>query len=135
MSRWRKDVLQKAKQSRNPKQEPNMEPAELFNKVKTLVKQGLTQKQIADELGYSTTFTLNSRLVKASQATGKPIPAFKPPKKRVEKPVETVEVKRRGKGEAFGVNIPQEPLARVGAMPGSKFSVKALKGRIVLTVQ
>ena len=134
MSRWRKDVLQETKKA-GQKGEKEMEPAELFNKVKTLVKQGLTQKQIADELGYSTTFTLNSRLVKASQATGKPIPAFKPPKKRVEKPVETVEVKRRGKGEAFGVNIPQEPLTRVRAKAGTKFSVKALKGRIVLTVQ
>ncbi|MEE9162363.1 MAG: hypothetical protein V3U35_05265 [Candidatus Neomarinimicrobiota bacterium] len=113
----------------------NMDPTELLKKVDSLAKQGLTQKQIADELGYSTTFTLNSRLVRASQATGKPIPAFKPPKKRVEKPVETVEVKRRGKGEAFGVNIPQEPLTRVGVRPGTKFSVKALKGRVVLTVQ
>ncbi len=112
-----------------------MEPTELLKQVDSLAKEGLTQKQIATELGYSTTFTLNSRLVKASQATGKPIPAFKPPQKRVEKPVETVEVKRRGKGEAFGVNIPQEPLTRVGVRPGTKFSVKALRGRIVLTVQ
>jgi len=113
-----------------------MEPAELFNKVKTLAKQGLTQKQIATELGFKTPFTLNNRLVRASQASGKPVPAFRQPgKDKAEKRVETVEVKRRGKGEAFGVNIPQEPLARVGAMPGSKFSVKALKGRIVLTVQ
>jgi hypothetical protein len=49
--------------------------------------------------------------------------------------VETLLVKKRGKGEAYGVNIPQEPLARVGASPGSKFSIKAWKGRIVLTVQ
>ncbi len=112
-----------------------MEPAELFKKVDSLAKQGLTQKQIAEQLGFKTAFTLNSRLVRASQATGKPIPAFKPPKKRVEKPVETVEVKRRGKGEAFGVNIPQEPLNRVRAKAGSKFSIKAQRGRIVLTVQ
>ena len=112
-----------------------MDPTELLKKVGTLAKQGLTQQQIAKEMGVSTILTLNNRLVRASQATGKPIPAFKPPKKRVEKPVETVEVKRRGKGEAFGVNVPQEPLTRVGAKPGSKFSVKALKGRMVLTVQ
>ena len=49
--------------------------------------------------------------------------------------VETVEIKKRGNGEAYGVNIPQEPLARVGATPGSKLSVKASKGRVVLTVQ
>ena len=112
-----------------------MEPAELLKQVDSLAKQGLTQKQITEQLGFKTPFTLNSRLVKASQATGRPIPAFKPPKKRVEKPVETVEVKRRGKGEAFGVNIPQEPLTRVRAKAGTKFSVKASKGRIVLAAK
>ncbi len=113
-----------------------MEPAELFNKVKTLAKQGLTQKQIATELGFKTPFTLNNRLVRASQASGKPVPAFRQPgKDKAEKRVEVVEVKRRGKGEAFGLNIPQEPLTRVGAKAGTRFSVKALKGRIVLTVQ
>ena len=113
-----------------------MEPTELLNKVKSLAKRGLTQKQIATELGFKTPFTLNSRLVKASQASGKPVPAFRPPRK--DKParrVEMVEVKKRGKGEAYGVNIPQEPLARVGASPGSKFSIKVSKGRIALTVQ
>ena len=113
-----------------------MEPTELFKKVVSLAKQGLTQKQIAQEMGFKTPFTLNNRLVRASQATGKPVPAFRPRgKTRLEKQVETVVVKRRGKGEAFGVNIPQEPLARVGAKPGSRFSVKASKGRIVLTVE
>ncbi|MEE8396460.1 MAG: hypothetical protein V3S29_10435 [bacterium] len=110
-----------------------MEPAELLKTVATLAKQGLTQKQIAEELGYSTTFTLNNRLVKASQATGKPVPAFRGPgKAKAAKRVEMVEVKRRGKGSAFGVNIPQEPLTRVGAKPGSKFSVKTSKGGLVL---
>ncbi len=113
-----------------------MEPVELLKRVDTLAKQGMTQKQIAEELGFKTTFTLSSRLVKASQASGKPVPAFKTARKeRAEKRVETVEVKRRGKGEAFAVNIPQEPLVRAGAKPGSRLSVKALKGRIVLTVQ
>lgn len=113
-----------------------MEATELLKKVDGLAKQGMTQKQIAKELGFSTTFTLNNRLVKASQASGKPVPAFKQARKaQAEKRVEVVEVRRRGKGEAFGVNIPQEPLTRVGVKPGSKFSVKALKGRIVLTVQ
>ena len=113
-----------------------MEPAELLSKVKTLAKQGRTQKQIAIELGFKTPFTLNSRLIKASQITGKPVPAFRPRKKdKPAKRVETVEVKRRGRGETFGVNIPQEPLSRVGASPGSKFSIKASKGRVALTVQ
>ena len=113
-----------------------MEPAELLKTVKSLAKQGLTQKQIAKELGFKTPFTLSSRLIKASQISGKPVPAFRSPKK--DKPitrVETVEVKKRGQGEAFGLNIPQEPLARAGATPGSKLSVKASKGRVVLTVQ
>lgn len=113
-----------------------MEPTELLNKVGSLAKQGMTQNQIAKELGLSTTFTLNNRLVKASQATGKPVPAFGRSRKgTVEKQVETVEVKRRGNGGAFGVNIPQEPLLRAGAKPGTNFSVRALKGKIVLTAQ
>jgi len=113
-----------------------MEPAELLKKVDSLAKQGLAQKQIAKEMGFKTPFTLNSRLVKASQATGKPVPAFRPRgKTKLEKRVETVVVKRRGKGEAFGVNIPQEPLARVGAKTGTRLSVRARRGRIVLTVE
>ena len=113
-----------------------MEPAELLKKVASFAKQGMSQKQIMGELGFKTPFTLSNRLVKASQATGKPVPAFKSAKKgRAARPVESVEVRRRGKGKAFGVNIPQEPLARAGVKPGSKLSVKALKGRIVLTVQ
>ena len=104
--------------------------------MNSLANQGLAQKQIAESLGLKTIFTLNTRLVKASQATGKPVPAFRRPKGgKAKKQVESVEVKRRGKGEAFGVNIPQEPLARVGAKPGSKISVSAGKGRIVLTVK
>ncbi len=125
----------KKRSKQEPQTRANMDPTELFKKVDSLAKQGLTQKQIAEQLGFKTPFTLNNRLVRASQATCKPIPAFKPPKKRVEKPVETVEVKRRGKGEAFGVNIPQEPLLSVGAKPGTKFSVMAYRGRVVLTVQ
>ncbi len=110
-----------------------MEPAELLKTVGTLAKQGLTQKQIAIELGFKTPFTLNSRLVKASQASGKPVPAFRPPRKdKLAKRVETVEVKKRGRGEAFGLNIPQEPLARAGFAEGAKLSVKVGKGRITL---
>ena len=113
-----------------------MDPAELFKKVGILARQGMTQKQIAAELGFKTPFTLSSRLVKASQATGKPVPPFRSLRKRKhEKRIEQVEVKRRGKGDAFGLNIPQEPLIRAGAKPGTKFSVRALKGRIVLTAK
>ena len=113
-----------------------MEQAELLKKVASFAKKGMTQKQIMGELGFKTPFTLSNRLVKASQATGKPVPAFKSAKKnRAARQVEVVEVRRRGKGEAFGVNIPQEPLARAGVKPGSRFSVKASKGRIVLKVK
>ena len=113
-----------------------MNPAELLKKVASFAKQGMTQKQMVGELGFKTPFALNNRLVKASQATGKPVPAFKQPGMgKARKQVEVVKVARRGRGEAFGVNIPQEPLARVGAKPGSKFSISARKGRIALTVQ
>ena len=111
-----------------------MNPAELLKKVASFAKQGMTQKQIVEELGFKTPFTLSSRLVKASQATGKPVPAFKRKAKR-ERRIELVEVRRRGKGEAFGVNIPQEPLIRAGAKTGSRFSVKASKGRIALAMR
>ncbi len=113
-----------------------MNPAELLKKVASLAKQGMTQKQIVGELGFKTPFTLSSRLVKASQATGKPVPAFKSSRKaKHERRVELVEVRRRGKGDAFGLNIPQEPLIRAGAKPGSRFSVKTAKGRIALTLR
>ena len=113
-----------------------MEPTELLKTVATLAKQGMTQKQIAQELGFSTTFTLNNRLVKASQQSGKPVPAFRKSRKdKVEKRVEVVKVRRRGKGNAFGVNVPQEPLVRAGVEPGTKLNVKVLKGRIILMVQ
>ena len=54
-----------------------MEPAELLKKVASFAKQGMTQKQIAKELGFKTPFALSNRLVKASQATGKPVPPFR----------------------------------------------------------
>ena len=111
-----------------------MEPAELFQKVKSLVKNGMSQKQIAVELGFKTPFTLSSRLIKASQISGKPVPSFRPRKQdKPAKRVEIVEVKKRGRADAFGLNIPQEPLSRIGATAGTKLSVKVTKGRIALT--
>jgi len=47
--------------------------------------------------------------------------------------VEMVVVKPRGRSNAFGVNVPQEPLSRIGATAGTKLSVKVTKGRIALT--
>jgi len=107
---------------------------DLLNQVEKLALDGQNQKQIAKALGFKTTFTLNNRLVKASQITGKPIPKYKSKKdgKKGLKRVELVEIKRRGKGSAFGVNVPQEPLMRAGLKPGDKLRVSVRGGTISL---
>lgn len=107
----------------------------LLKDVEKLAAEGNNQKQIAKVLGFKTTFTLNNRLVKASQLTGKSVPPFKPNKggKKGLKLVETVEVKRRGKGNAFGVNIPQEPLMRAKLKPGDRLKVSVRGKTISLT--
>ena len=109
--------------------------AQLLKHVEKLAADGYNQKQIARQLGFKTTFTLNNRLVKASQMTGHPVPPFKPHRRgRKElKPIEFVEVKRRGKGSAFGVNIPQEPLLRAGLKPGDKLRVNVRGKNITLS--
>ena len=108
---------------------------QLLKQVERLAMEGHNQKQIAKQLGFKTTFTLNNRLVKASQLTGHPVPPFKPNRRgRKElKRVELVEVKRRGKGSAFGVNVPQEPLMRAGLKPGDKLKVSVRGKTISLT--
>ena len=108
---------------------------QLLKQVEKLATEGNNQKQIAKQLGFKTTFTLNNRLVKASQLTGHPVPPFKPSRRgRKElKRVEQVEVKRRGKGNAFGVNVPQEPLMRAGLKPGDKLRVSVRGKTISLT--
>ena len=105
---------------------------DLLNTVEKLADEGHNQKQIAKMLNFKTTFTLNNRLVKASQFTGKPVPPFKRGRKGPKglKKVEVVEVKRRGKGSAFGVNIPQEPLTRAGLKPGDKLKVN-VRGKTI----
>lgn len=104
----------------------------LLIQVEKLAAEGKNQKQIAKMLGFKTTFTLNNRLVKASQISGKPVPPFKLNRKggKDMKPVEEVEIKRRGKGSAFGVNIPQEPLIRAGMKPGDKLRV-GVRGKTI----
>lgn len=104
----------------------------LLTRVKLLAEEGLNQKQIAQSLGFKTTFTLNNRLVKASQETGQAVPRFKPERggKKGLKRVEEVQVKRRGKGNAFGVNIPQEPLERAGLKPGDKLRL-TVRGKTI----
>jgi antitoxin component of MazEF toxin-antitoxin module len=44
--------------------------------------------------------------------------------------VEFVEIKRRGKGDAFGVNVPQEPLIRAGLKAGDKLRV-TVRGKAI----
>ncbi len=107
----------------------------MLKHVQKLAEQGYNQKQIAKQLGFKTTFTLNNRLVKASQIAGVPVPPFKPDRKGSGglKRVETVQVKRRGKGNAFGVNVPQEPLMRAGLKPNDKLRVSVRGKTISLT--
>lgn len=108
---------------------------EFLKQVEKLASEGQNQKQIAKLLGFKTTFTLNNRLVKASQITGTPVPPFKQQKSGAQglKRVDEVEVKRRGKGDAFGVNIPQEPLMRGGFEPGDKLKVNVRRRSITVT--
>lgn len=110
---------------------------ELLSRVQKLSDQNFTQKEIAKELGFKTTLTLNNRLVKASQITGKSVPPYRPERgaRRGGKRVEVVQVKRRGKGTAFGVNVPQEPLLRAGYQPGDKLKVVVRGKSIHLTRQ
>ena len=105
---------------------------QLLHQVEKLATEGHTQKEIAKTLGFKTTFTLNNRLVKASQTKGKPVPPFKPEGagKKGKKKVERVEVKRRGKGSSFGVNVPQEPLMRAGMKPGETLKL-SVRGKII----
>ena len=108
---------------------------QLLSQVEKLAADGNTQKEIAKTLGFKTTFTLNNRLVKASQITGKPVPPFKPEGlgKKGRRRVEKVEVKRRGKGDSFGVNIPQEPLMRAGMQPGDSLKVTVRRRTVSLS--
>lgn len=105
---------------------------QLLVQVEKLAIDGHTQKDIAKTLGFKTTFTLNNRLVKASQITGTPVPPFKPEGagKKGRKKVERVEVKRRGKGSSFGVNVPQEPLVRAGMKPGDALKL-SVRGKVI----
>ncbi len=112
-----------------------MEPTELLSKVKSLTRRGLNQDQIAEELGFKIPFAFSSRVIKVPQAP-KPVPIPKAAKRVGSATrVEQVEVKRRGRGEKFGVNVPQEPLVRAGIEPGTELKVTVRKGRIILTVQ
>jgi hypothetical protein len=104
----------------------------LLVQVEKLANDGNNQKEIAKALGFKTTFTLNNRLVKASQITGRPVPKYKSSRRNREEThrVEIVEIRRRGKGDAFGVNVPQEPLMRAGYKAGDRMRV-TVRGKII----
>ena len=103
-------------------------------RVKGLARSGLNQRQIAAEFGYKTTVTLMSRLLRASQRSGRPVPAIGRggAKRSKSNRVETVQIRRRGKGDAFGVNIPEEALRRAGVNPGDTLKLAVRRNHISL---
>ena len=107
---------------------------DLLKQVRSLAKQGFNQGEILEELGFKNPFTLNNHLVKASQLTKIPIPQFGKyqGKGRVKKE-EIAEIRRRGKGNAFGVNISQEPLERAGLSVGDKVRIKVRKHSVTIS--
>jgi bifunctional DNA-binding transcriptional regulator/antitoxin component of YhaV-PrlF toxin-antitoxin module len=108
--------------------------AALLNEVEKLAGDGYGKGEIAQRLGFKNPTTLTGRLVRASQQTGKPIPIIRhQPKARSKKRVEVVQIKRRGRGDAFGVAIPQEPLERLGVTAGDRLTVTVTGRRILLS--
>jgi len=104
--------------------------ARLLQAFKRLLGEGLSKAGIARRLGFRTTVTLDAQLRLASQRSGKPVPRPSLPKGAVRE----VQVKPRGRGTTFGVHIPAEPLARLGAKPGDRLAVTTARHRIVLRV-
>ena len=109
--------------------------AGLLTEVERLAGEGYGKGEIAERLGFKNPTTFESRLVKASQQTGKPVPAFKGRATRSRKSVERVRVTARGGDNAFGAYLPQEPLERLGVKPGDTLSVNVSRRRIVLAVE
>jgi hypothetical protein len=109
--------------------------ADLLKEVERLAGEGYGKGEIAGRLGFKNPTTFESRLVKASQQTGKPVPAFKGRATRSRKSVERVRVTARGGDRAFGAYLPQEPLERLGVKPGDTLSVNVSRRRIVLAVE
>ena len=111
---------------------PDQSPeSDFLNVVGKLARDGLNQQQIAARVGVKTTTTLMARLVRASQATGKPVPLISRSRAMsVPKRVEMVTVARRGKGNSYGVNIPEEPLRRAGVKPGDTLKLTVRRNYI-----
>ena len=121
----------------NVQDNPKAAARDFLAKVKQLGKQGLAQKEMAKALGIKTTITLHSRLLSASQIAGKAVPAFRGRGRKIEpQRIEVLEARRRGRGDgqAFGVNVPQEPLTRAGFKVGDKLQV-TVRGRVIFLRQ
>lgn len=104
----------------------------LLRRYAELADRGASQQEIAAELGFHTTTTLTHHLLRASQETGRAVP---PIVKRSWRAAQFVEVRRRGRREAFGVNVPEEPLGRIGAKPGDRLVVTVTRRRITLKLR
>jgi hypothetical protein len=109
--------------------------ADLLKEVERLAGEGYGKGEIAERLGFKNPTTFDSRLVKASQLTGRPIPAFRVRATRSRKSIDRVRVKARGGDRAYGAYLPQEPLERLGAKPGDTLSVSVSRCRIVLAME
>jgi antitoxin component of MazEF toxin-antitoxin module len=109
--------------------------ADLLIEVERLAGEGLRRAEIAGRLGFKNLSKFSGRLVRASQQSGKSVPVFRAGSKATaRKRVDIVQVKPRGRGNSFGVNVPQEPLERLGAKPGDTLSVNVSRRRVVLAV-
>jgi antitoxin component of MazEF toxin-antitoxin module len=109
--------------------------ADLLKEVERLAGEGYGKGDIAERLGFRNLSTFSGRLVRASQQTGKPVPVFRARSRATaRRRVDIVQVKPRGRGDSFGVNVPQEPLERLGAKPGDRLAVTVGRRRVVLAV-
>jgi hypothetical protein len=108
---------------------------DLLIEVERLAGEGLRRAEIAGRLGFKNLSTFSGRLVRASQQSGNPVPVFRAGSKATaRKRVDIVQVKPRGRDDSFGVNVPQEPLERLGAKPGDRLAVTVGRRRVVLAV-
>jgi hypothetical protein len=115
--------------------EQSVTAGELLAKVKRLAHAGHPQAELTKALGLKSVITLHSRLLRATQLTGKPIPNYRAKRSSDgAKRIEIIEVRRRGKANAFGVNIPQDPLERAGFAAGDKLRV-TVRGKAVFLRQ
>ena len=109
--------------------------ADLLQEVERLADEEYDKGAIAERLGFRNPTTFDGRLVKASQQSGKSVPVFRAGSKATaRKRVDIVQVKPRGRDDSFGVNVPQEPLERLGAKPGDRLAVTVGRRRVVLAV-